>query len=352
MGLVRRFPLRFRLSELWRALPKEFQTIYSDLDPSSNRLSSLRERRETRAALETLVALCDTASDVRASTLIAAHSPHLRGSSLERTVHPRALEVRNDPSLQAIMARSIGNLIEDGISSISEYVRSGRPLALDAFRAGLVGLKTAALFNPKAVHDTEKSLRRTFGSRIEEYPIIESFLPSASAWGCDAHTILEGDLAYLHFRQRMVNDGDRGVCHASHVLAYNAPPRLGRRLLEMMPEEARGVMRQDADRIRESLITEATKKVNGGYTNAAWVGAIYLKVQVSINYLDGSWTKLSPLHARKLHDLIVSARYKTQALEGAERRRLHAAMSSVETTLIRTPQYELQTKIYRARNRH
>jgi hypothetical protein len=244
------------------------------------------------------------------------------------------------------MSPVIGELIDAGSRHLSKYVRSGRPLSLDNFRYGVLLLKTAALFNPDVVRDVTHSLNRSLGGYSKEYPIIALLLPSVAGWGSDPNAISSGDLAYLDFWLRSP-DPEMRIYRANHVLAYYAPAKRGRQLLEMMPGTARERMTETADLLRESLIDEAHRKQEEGYTNAAWVAATYLKVHAGIKYLDGCWTQLSEHQARKLQDFIVFARYKTRCFDGAERRGLHASMSSVENAIIGMQRYNLHAKTYK-----
>ena len=174
------------------------------------------------------------------------------------------------------------------------------------------------------------------------------YLPSVGAWGSNPATVSPSDLKYMHFWRTARND-PRESYYANHVLAYYAPPQRGRRLVEMIPEDSLREMTEDAERIRESLIGEASRKCEEGFANAGWIGATYLKVQDGIIYLDGGWTKLSPSQASKLQNLILFARAKTQCLDGREKKWLHSNMGGVESTLLKIERYHLHEKIYRGR---
>jgi hypothetical protein len=353
MGKFRRAAYFTRNAELWHSLPPEAQRIYSEFEPIRESLSSgtTPRLREKRIALEALVSLCGNDNVLSASSIISKNSPHLRGSSLERTLHLHAIEARNDLRLKAIMTPAIHKLIDEGVSRIAKYVESRRPLKLDDYRAGFAVLRTAALFNPAAVRSIGKDLWGKFGSETKEYPLLAGFLPAMDAWGSDPGHTSESDLKYLDFCRKEQDNSAAGPYFANHVLAYYAPPRVGRRLTEMMPSDSRVEMTENADRFRESLINAATLKGEEGFANAGWIGATFLKVQMAILYLDGCWTKLSPSQARRLQGFILLARHETQCLDGQERRRLHASMSSIENTLIRNADYGLRRKIYRTRDR-
>ncbi len=336
-----------RSLELWRALPSEAQGIYAELDPNKNRPHdrvSPRRAHENRIAVEVLSALCGTDEDLDPAQLINKHSPHLRGSSLERTLHPHIVEVRENPVLSKAMNSAVTNLVDTGVSNLNKYVMSRRPSSLDNFRAGMILLRTAVLFNPEVVRDVKYDLNKRLARHGRQYPIIPMFLPSLAGWGCDPETISDGDLSYLDFWLSSV-DSDMWSYRASHVLGYYAPPSQGRYLVEIDPTRARALMLRNADRIRTSLIDEVSRKVGEGYFNAAWVGATYLKAHAAINFLDRGWSELSLSQARKFQNFIVFARYKTRSLDSAERQRLHGNMNSVEYRLI--TRYGLNAKVYR-----